>query len=157
MDIYIKCLIHFILNTNSFGFPPGYEDGNNTRFSRKIGMECISCHNAYPNHVEGSVNKYHSVLEGIDCERCHGPGQIHVMEKMSGIIVDTSKYIDYSIVNPKNLVMNFNLMCRRCHFIGTTVLKNGKSWNDFKPGLKLTETMETYVPRYENDNSFYSF
>ena len=57
----------------------------------------------YPNHVEGSVNKYHSVLEGIDCERCHGPGETHVTEKMSGVIVDTSKYIDYSIVNPKKL------------------------------------------------------
>ena len=36
---------------------------------------------------------------------------------------------------------------------GTTV-QNGKNWNDFKPGTKLSETMETYVPRYENDNSF---
>lgn len=135
--------------------PPGYEDGNNTRFSREIGMECISCHNAYPSHVEGSINKYHSVLEGIDCERCHGPGQIHVLEKMSGIIVDTSKYIDHSIVNPRKLSDELQFdVCRRCHLQGTTVLKNGKNWNDFKPGLKLSETMETYVPRYENDNSF---
>ena len=42
-------------------------------------MECIIVYH-YPSHVEGSVNKYHSVLS-IDCERCHGPGQIHVMEK----------------------------------------------------------------------------
>ena len=45
-------------------------------------------------------------------------------------------------------------MCSRCHLQGTTVLKNGKNWDDFKPGTKLSETMETYIPRYENDNSF---
>ena len=31
--------------------PPGYENGNNSRFSRSIGLECMSCHNAYPKIV----------------------------------------------------------------------------------------------------------
>ena len=67
--------------------PPGYEDGNNTRFAREINMECISCHNAYPQHVEGSNNKYDFIPQGIDCERCHGPGEIHVALKSQGILV----------------------------------------------------------------------
>ncbi|MBK5285883.1 MAG: pilus assembly protein TadD, partial [Bacteroidia bacterium] len=54
--------------------PPGFENGNNSRFSRKIELECISCHNAYPKMVDSSENKYESVPNGIDCERCHGPG-----------------------------------------------------------------------------------
>ena len=58
--------------------PPGFENGNNSRFSRKIGLECMSCHNAYPEHIEGSLNKYKSILTGIDCERCHGPGEVHI-------------------------------------------------------------------------------
>ena len=37
---------------------------------------------------------------------------------------------------------------------GTSVLKNGKDWNDFIPGTILSETMDTYIPRYENDESF---
>ena len=135
--------------------PPGYENGNNSRFSRAIGMECMSCHNAYPSYEDGSLNKYHSIPQGIDCERCHGPGEVHVKEKMSGVIIDTSKYIDYSIVNPKKLEKELQFdVCSRCHLQGTTVLKNGKNWDDFKPGTKLSETMETYIPRYENDNSF---
>ena len=90
-------------------------------------MECMSCHNAYPSNVEGSLNKYHSLPEGIDCERCHGPGELHVKEKMSGVIIDTSKYIDYSIVNPKKLEKDLQFdVCSRCHLQGTTVLKNGK-------------------------------
>ena len=135
--------------------PPGYENGNNSRFSREIGMECMSCHNAYPKYENKSLNKYHSVLEGIDCERCHGPGEIHVKEKMSGIIIDTSKYVDYSIVNPSKLEKELQFdVCSRCHLQGTTVLKNGKNWNDFVPGTSLSETMETFVPRFENDESF---
>jgi hypothetical protein len=135
--------------------PPGYEGGNNSRFSREIGLECMSCHNAYPNHVESSLNKYNLIPDGIDCERCHGPGEIHVNEKMSGIIIDTSKYIDYSIVNPGKLEKELQFdVCRRCHLQGTTVLRNGKNWNDFKAGTLLSETMETYLPRYENDESF---
>ena len=47
--------------------PPGYENGQNSRFSREIGLECMSCHNAYPNHVENSLNKYDFVPNGIDC------------------------------------------------------------------------------------------
>ena len=135
--------------------PPGYEDGNNSRFTREIGLECMSCHNAYPNHVENSINQYHSVPDGIDCERCHGPGEIHVQQKLSGNIIDTSKYIDYTIVNPAKLSSSLQFdICRRCHLQGTSVLQNGKNWNDFIPGTVLSETMDTYIPRYENDESF---
>ena len=135
--------------------PPGYENGNNSRFTREIGLECMSCHNAYPSHVENSINQYHSVPDGIDCERCHGPGEIHVKEKLSGNIIDTSKYIDYTIVNPAKLSSSLQFdICRRCHLQGTSVLQNGKNWNDFIPGTVLSETIDTYIPRYENDESF---
>ena len=29
-----------------FDLPPGFENGNNSRFDREIGTECMSCHNA---------------------------------------------------------------------------------------------------------------
>ena len=135
--------------------PPGYENGGNSRFSRQIGLECMSCHNANSNHVKNSINKYHDVPDGIDCERCHGPGEIHVKEKLSGNIIDTSKYIDYTIVNPSKLSASLKFdICSRCHLQGISVLKNGKDWDDFLPGRPLSETIETYIPRFENDESF---
>ena len=135
--------------------PPGYENGQNSRFSREIGLECMSCHNAYPNHVENSLNKYEFIPNGIDCERCHGAGEAHVNEKRKGIFVDIENEIDYSIVNPAKLDKELQFdVCRRCHLQGTSVLKNGKNWDDFKPGTHLSETMETYLPKYENDESF---
>ena len=70
--------------------------------------------------------------------RCHGPGEVHVKEKMSGVIIDTSKYIDYSIVNPKKLERELQFdVCSRCHLQRHNSLKNGKNWDDFKPGTNF--------------------
>ena len=137
-------------------FPPGFENGKNTRFGRTIGLECMSCHNSLPEFELGSGNKFNGVPDGISCERCHGPGQIHVIEKSQGNIVDTSKYIDYTIVNPSKLEGNLQFeICQRCHLQGNAVLKPGKDWYDFKPGMRLDSVMTVFLPRYEGaDNEF---
>lgn len=136
--------------------PPGFENGSNTRFSRKIELECMSCHNSYPDFILGSENKFRSVPEGINCERCHGPGSIHVAQKQLGNLVDTSKFIDYSIVNPAKLSIDLQFdVCQRCHLQGNTVLKEGKSFYDFKPGMKLNDFMTVFLPRYKHaDDEF---
>ncbi|MEC7863842.1 MAG: tetratricopeptide repeat protein [Bacteroidota bacterium] len=135
--------------------PPGFEGGQNSRFSREIGLECMSCHNAHTNHESASSNKYNTIPQGIDCERCHGPGEIHVKRKLAGEIIDTSKYIDYSIVNPARLPLDLQFdICQRCHLQGTSILASGKSFNSFKPGMHLEDVMDTYLPKYENTNSF---
>ena len=133
-----------------FDAPPGFEGGHNTRFVRKIGLECMSCHNGFPEMVLGSENKYTHIPQGIDCERCHGPGEIHVQLKKSGVVIDTSKYIDYSIVNPAKLDFQLQIdLCARCHLQGTMVLKENKSFYDYKPGMPLTEVMDIFMPLYE--------
>jgi tetratricopeptide (TPR) repeat protein len=142
----------FYTQNKKWDLPPGFEDGNNSRFNRIIGLECMSCHNGYPNFVEGSENKYEFVKNGIDCERCHGPGSVHVQEKSSGILIDTSKYIDYSIVNPSKLPIDLQFdVCQRCHIQGNAVVKDGKSFFDFKPGMKLSDVMDVYMPVYEGN------
>lgn len=130
-------------------FPPGFEKGANSRFSRMIELECMTCHNAYPKIVDGSLNKYESIPDGIDCERCHGAGSIHVAQKQQGILVDTEKEIDYSIVNPSKLELDLQFdICQRCHLQGNTILKEGKTFYDFKPGMPLHTVMETFLPKY---------
>ena len=134
--------------------PPGFENGINTRFTRKIGLECISCHNAYPNLIIGSENKYQSMPSGIDCERCHGPGSIHVKQRQNGSKIDTSKYIDYSIVNPAKLSIDEQFdVCQRCHLQGNAILKENKSFFDFKPGQKLSNYISVFLPKYTNSNT----
>lgn len=145
----------FYAQKQKWDLPPGFEAGHNSRFSRTIELECMSCHNAYPNFVPGSKNKFASVLQGIDCERCHGPGELHVKEKQNGTIIDTANEIDYSIVNPKKLPYDLQVdVCQRCHLQGNAVLKEGKSFFDFKPGTKLSDYMDVFLPRYKGEKTF---
>lgn len=146
----------FYTQKGQWDLPPGFENGFNTRFSRKIGLECMSCHNSLPDFVEGSENKFNALPEGVSCERCHGPGSIHVRQRSSGEKIDTSRYIDYSIVNPGKLPIDIQFdVCQRCHLQGNTVLKEGKSFFDFRPGMKLSDYMTTFLPRYKNaDDKF---
>jgi cytochrome c-type biogenesis protein CcmH/NrfG len=146
----------FFSQKKQWDFPPGFENGFNTHFNRKIGLECISCHNAIPDFVQGSENKFNSLPEGINCERCHGPGSIHVQQRSTGATIDTSKYIDYSIVNPGKLSVDRQFdVCQRCHLQGNAVLNNGKSFFDFKPGMVLSDYISVFLPKYEHaDDEF---
>jgi len=146
----------YFTQQGKWDLPPGFEKGFSSRFNRLIGLECMSCHNGYPDFVQGSENKFKTVPNGIDCERCHGPGELHVAEKQKGIVVDTSKAIDYTIVNPGKLSIDLQFdLCQRCHLQGNAVLKEGKSFYDFKPGMHLKDVMHVFLPRYEqSEHSF---
>ncbi len=128
-------------------------DRDNQRFSRFLTPECITCHNHFPSPVSGSLNKYSEMPTGIECERCHGPGEIHVLEKLAGNHVDTSKHIDYTIVNPSDLPKDLQMdLCQRCHLQGIPVLEDGMTFFDFKPGMKLSSVMNVFLPRYTNSD-----
>ncbi|MCB0547399.1 MAG: tetratricopeptide repeat protein [Phaeodactylibacter sp.] len=131
---------------------PGFR-GDNIRFGRLLTAECITCHNHLPDLVEGSLNKYSRMPTGIECERCHGPGEVHAREKLAGHIVDTSKFIDYTIVTPSDLSRDLQMdLCQRCHLQGIAVLNEGKDFFDFKPGMRLQEVFNVFLPRYTNSH-----
>jgi len=147
--------ITFYTQKGKWDLPPGFENGNNTRFNRKIGMECMSCHNAMPQLVEASENQYKELPHGINCERCHGPGQLHVQEMKKGNTVDVTKNTDYTIVNPGKLSWQRQIdVCQRCHLQGNAVLKPNKSFEDFKPGMVLSETFDQFSPEYQDGEDF---
>jgi len=144
--------ITFYTQDQKWDMAPGYES-KNLRFSRVLESECITCHNHFPELVDGSYHKFSKMPSGIECERCHGPGQIHVEEKRAGIRVDTSQYIDYSIVNPSDLSRDLVMdLCQRCHLQGMSVLNEGKTFYDFKPGMELSSVMNVYLPRYTDNH-----
>lgn len=142
--------ITFYTQKRTWDLAPGFEKGASSRFARMIENECMTCHNGYPEAVPGSPNKYVNLKTGIDCERCHGPGSLHVAEKQAGHIVDTSKMPDYTIVNPRRLSTDLqNNICQRCHLQGVAVLNDGKTFFDFRPGMHLSEVMNVFMPQYE--------
>jgi hypothetical protein len=55
----------FYTQKQKWDLPPGFEDGRNTRFMRKIGLECMSCHNNYPEFVIGSENKFTMLCQKV--------------------------------------------------------------------------------------------
>ena len=59
---------------------PGYEK-DNLHFERFIKPACLFCHSNRFDHVEGTENRYRQPIflgHAIGCERCHGPGELHV-------------------------------------------------------------------------------
>ena len=59
---------------------PGYEQ-DNVHFERLVKPTCLFCHSNRFDHVEGTENRYRQpIFQGhaIGCERCHGPGELHV-------------------------------------------------------------------------------
>jgi len=142
--------ITFYTQKHKWDLAPGFEKGASSRFQRLIESECMSCHNGYSDFVNNSENKFTALKTGIDCERCHGPGSLHIQEKIAGNIIDTSKGPDYTIVNPRRLSTELqNNVCQRCHLQGIPVLNEGKTFFDFHPGMKLSEVMNVFMPEYE--------
>jgi hypothetical protein len=142
--------ITFYTQKHKWDLAPGFEKGASSRFKRMIQLECMTCHNGYPKFDMGSENRYNQVLTGIDCERCHGPGSLHVTERQNNPPHDTSKSPDYTIVNPRRLSTELqNNICQRCHLQGISVLNDGKTFYDFRPGMKLSEVMNVFMPEYE--------
>lgn len=142
--------ITFYTQKHRWDLAPGFEKGANSRFQRMIQIECMSCHNGYPDFAANSQNKFNVIQTGIDCERCHGPGSLHVYDRQHNKPVDTSKGPDYTIVNPRRLSVELqNNICQRCHLQGISVLNDGKTFFDFHPGMKLSEVMNVFMPEYE--------
>jgi predicted CXXCH cytochrome family protein len=104
---------------------PGYDRADQPGSRRKISYECMFCHNAYPDIPAGhkelrSEPVYSGVMpEGIDCQRCHGPGDHHVaVAKTAGA---SAAAIRESIVNPARLSPTRQMeVCMQCHLETTS-------------------------------------
>ena len=107
-------------------FSPGYEHTNG-RFDRVLPDRCIACHSSYPEAAPSLEGKYTALREGIGCERCHGPGALHVSERRAG--VKRSGGFDNSIVNPARLPLQRRVdVCEQCHVhTSVSVLREGKT------------------------------
>ncbi len=79
---------------------PGYEKSN-YHFTRPIVAECLFCHTNQVEPDRHAANLFHEpIFRGfaVGCERCHGPGELHVKRRRSG---DGDGTTDLTIVNPR--------------------------------------------------------
>lgn len=126
---------------------PGYED-NNDYFSREIGRTCVFCHNARMNLLPDARNAYaEPIPHGIDCERCHGPGERHVTRWASG--ETPTGQGDPAIVNPSRLTAELRMqICFQCHLGDSKaterVARNDMTLEAWRPGQPITNAMLPY-------------
>ncbi len=128
-----------------WGLSPGYET-RPSRFDRPILSECLFCHSNRVELVEGTINRYRTPVfaagHAIGCERCHGPGGLHVLGQK---IVDGQ---DATIVNAANLEPSLrDAVCEQCHLIGPRrIARAGTRSEDFRPGLPFYRFWSMFVP-----------
>jgi Flp pilus assembly protein TadD len=99
---------------------PGYDRKDQADFGRAINSECMFCHNSYPQldaQAQAALDRsiFPATLpEGIDCQRCHGPGRAHVEAARAPHPSD--KLVSSTIVNPAHLSRDRQLeVCMQCH------------------------------------------
>jgi Tfp pilus assembly protein PilF len=123
---------------HGWDFSPGYKVSN-ARFDRVMPDRCIACHSSYPRPLPYVEGKYAAVPPGIGCERCHGPGALHVTERSAGAKRDST--YDATIVNPTRLPLARRLdICEQCHVhTAVSVLREGKDEFSYMPSQPLRD------------------
>jgi len=125
---------------------PGYPDGS-PHFDKPVVPRCLECHSGYFEAVPETLNRFNrnSLVMGITCERCHGPGREHV-------VLYSSKTPPHgkaeAIVNPAALPQDRQMdVCASCHSGAGSLLAPALS---FAPGKVLDNYL--YVPYVPEDS-----
>jgi predicted CXXCH cytochrome family protein len=133
----------------AWGMSPGYEDPRQPGFQRWVGEACLFCHAGRAEALDGSLHRMKVPEPAIGCERCHGPGSLHVelhterQRRGAGPLGET----DLTIVNPAHLTRELaEAVCQQCHLKPAAVVPaRGRRASDFRPGLPLQEFQQPYL------------
>ena len=138
-----------------WGMSPAFDQPQHAGFSRKIGYRCFFCHNGYPQidpetpNWDGATQFPPSLPEGIDCQRCHGPGQNHIDAIRNK---QSPEAVRKAIVNPARLSPTGQLeVCMQCHLETTSaklpnaLLRYGRTVFSYRPG----EPLEDYILHFD--------
>jgi predicted CXXCH cytochrome family protein len=146
--------ISWYAHPGKWDLSPGYEK-QFRGFNRPIVARCVFCHADGATPVEGTINRYRApvVLRPIGCERCHGPGELHVAARKRG---DDLGAVDPTIVNPRHLPTDLReAVCQQCHLQGEAdVVRRGRSLWDYRPGLPLNAFVSIFVRPPESADAY---
>jgi hypothetical protein len=116
---------------------PGFETDRVSRWSRPVEPSCLMCHASQLRSTPGSQNRYGDppfTQNGVGCERCHGPGSLHVEGKGG-------------MVNPAKLdPARRDSVCMQCHLSGDArVALARQRIADFRAGSLLADYVSFFV------------
>lgn len=97
---------------------PGYKNGT-MNFTRPITPRCLECHATYikPLSLNPLANRFYkdSLVPGISCEKCHGPGRDHIQAKQAKVSAPAGSTTGV-ILNPAKFSRDRQVdMCALCH------------------------------------------
>lgn len=144
-DFLIESPMTWYPRQKNWGMSAGY--GKNPLqpgFNREIGSGCLYCHAGRVETIEGADLRLDVKEMAIGCERCHGPGQLHVKERQAQLPIAGA--IDDSIVNLRHLPRERQEdVCSQCHLSASAdVDVRGRSKTDFRPGLRMADFVINY-------------
>jgi predicted CXXCH cytochrome family protein len=149
-----------------WGMNPSYDRPNHPGFRREILHECMFCHTGYPEIAPGTDRAGGKprfpgrIPEGIDCQRCHGPGRGHIEAAKAGR--DLAQ-IREAIVNPGKLDAERQMdVCLQCHLETTSsqlpnsVRRFDRGVFSYRPGESLAgyELFFDHAPGTGHDDKF---
>lgn len=139
-----------ITDGNQWINSPGYIDGD-AAYARPIPQRCLDCHMTYFD-FRGKKNRYTpgSLILGVTCERCHGPGKEHVDFHRANRDAREA----FGITNPANLERQIQMeVCGQCHG-GSRGLKGDAL--SFRPGDRLEDHYHPPDDEAEAKNSVHT-
>ena len=147
--------LSFYSKAGEWALSPGYEFGD-YGFNRPILAGCIVCHSGRPRI---SSNQSAKMMDppfaelAIGCENCHGPGETHIVSLEMGS--PSSMGSTSFMVNPAKLSPWLsNNICMSCHQAGDArVLKEGKSYRDFRPGQNLEDALSIFLVPFDRGSA----
>lgn len=146
--------ISWFSQSNRWDLSPGFEDL--LPRERPIDVTCLFCHTNRAEAVPYTVNRFREpIFQGyaIGCERCHGPGALHVAARERGDL--TTGEFDDTIVNPRHLPPPLREgVCHQCHLLGEKrLVRAGREPFDYRPGLPFHAFWAVFVrPKEFTDN-----
>jgi len=125
---------------------PGYEGADQPGFARPVEENCLFCHAGRVEALERSLHKLRVVEAAISCERCHGPGALHVARHRADSAAALDDAVDHTIVNPAHLPRDLQeAVCQQCHLQSSSMsLARGRTLTAYRPGLPLQDFKHDY-------------
>jgi hypothetical protein len=149
-DFLIAAPVTWYPRRKTWGMSAGYErDPLQRGFNRAISAGCLSCHAGRVETLGGSDERMKVAEMAIGCERCHGPGELHVKERTAKL--PKGGCFDDTIVNPRRLPRERQEdVCSQCHLSGSArVAVRGRRKEDYRPGLRMSD----FVVNFQLDRS----
>lgn len=135
----------------SWDVSPGYDNPHHWGFERAADEGCLFCHVGHVEPEGDALSRLTIRQQAISCERCHGPGSLHVERRRSGEAI-RSEQGDPTIVHPGRMDRKLGeAICAQCHLRGdATVTVRGRRITDYRPGLPLTDVRIDYQLNVDN-------